>query len=76
MQVETYLIIYITVLGTLFSTKSLEYGLYYENGIKYLKQLRHPGVLVFLEKLPNTSEITLATERVQVKNCFKLERFN
>ncbi|KAK6033025.1 hypothetical protein OSTOST_00774 [Ostertagia ostertagi] len=39
---------------------------YYENGIKLLKQLKHPHILKFLDGACTASDVTLVTERVQM----------
>ncbi|KAL6722648.1 hypothetical protein Aduo_017755 [Ancylostoma duodenale] len=39
---------------------------YFENGIKLLKQLKHPNILKFLEGACTTNDVSLITERVQM----------
>ncbi|EYB99591.1 hypothetical protein Y032_0121g1024 [Ancylostoma ceylanicum] len=39
---------------------------YFENGIKLLKQLKHPNILKFLEGACTTSDVSLITERVRM----------
>ncbi|XGW32698.1 hypothetical protein V3C99_017325 [Haemonchus contortus] len=39
---------------------------YYENGIKLLKQLKHPYILKFLDGTCTATDVSLVTERVQM----------
>ncbi|VDO32933.1 unnamed protein product [Haemonchus placei] len=39
---------------------------YYENGIKLLKQLKHPYILKFLDGASTANDVSLVTERVQM----------